>query len=175
MGWEGYHLFLFDIRAVKYGSFDLHVQSPDVSLQQFGFRKNDKFSYIYDMGDHWEHEIRIEAFNAPTPKKTYPVCTGGSGVCPPEDCGGPHGFLERRVEAKSYEAWMDMGVMEDFLKEMLTTDDSTRPVSDFMSDDIEVAMERMVARKPFLDGSFKRGPVNKRLRAGEHLEMMHQQ
>lgn len=83
MGWEGIHLFLFEVHAVQYGSFELHAGNPDVSLQQFGFRENERFSYVYDMGNNWEHEIRVEAINPP-PKKTYPACIGGSGACPPD-------------------------------------------------------------------------------------------
>lgn len=98
MGWEGIHLFLFDVYAVRYGSFELHAANPDVSLQEFGLRANERFLYIYDMGDYWEHEIRIEAINPP-PKKSYPVCVAGSGACPPEDCGGVYGYQERRDEA----------------------------------------------------------------------------
>ena len=30
------------------------------------------------------------------PKRTYPVCVGGQRAAPPEDCGGPWAFLERR-------------------------------------------------------------------------------
>jgi len=175
MGWEGYHLFQFDVYAVKYGSFELNAGSADTSIKQFEFRTNDKFSYVYDMGDYWEHEVRVEAFNAAAARKTYPNCTGGSGACPPEDCGGPRGFLERRDETASYEAWIDMGVMTEFLKDVVDANKPNALVSDFMSDEVEVAMRRMAARKPFVEGSFARGPVNKRLRAGEHLEMMHQQ
>lgn len=106
MGWEGIHLFLFEIYAVRYGSFELHAANPDVPMGQFGFRENDRFSYVYDMGDNWEHEIRIEVINPPVKKpKSYPVCIGGSGACPPEDCGGPHGYLERRDEIDGYDAW----------------------------------------------------------------------
>ena len=50
-----------------------------------------------------------------------------------------------------------------------------RPVSDFMSDDVESAMERMVARKPFVEGKFSRGAVNKRFRSGDHRDLMRQQ
>ena len=175
MGWEGYHLYLFDVYAMKYGSFELHAGSADISIQQFEFRKNDKFSFIYDMGDHWEHEVRVEVFTPPAARKAYPICTGGSGSCPPEDCGGPNGFLERREETKSYEAWMDMGVMEGFLKDVVDAEDPNRPVSDFMSDDVEAAMERIAARKPFVEGKFSRGAVNKRFRAGEHRDLMRQQ
>jgi hypothetical protein len=101
MGWEGIHLFLFYVYTVRYGSFELHAATPDVSLQEFGLRKNARFSYIYDMGDHWEHEIRVEAINPPA-KQHYPTCIGGSGACPPEDCGGVDGYLERRDEAEGY-------------------------------------------------------------------------
>jgi len=175
MGWEGIHLFLFYVRAVRYGSFELHAASSDISLQQFGLRENERFSYVYDMGDHWEHEVRVEAISDATLKKSYPVCTGGSGACPPEDCGGVHGYHERRDEADGYDAWKDMGVMADFLEDVVAADTPNRPVSDFMSDDVETAMERMIARKPFVEENFSRGTVSKRFRAGEHLELMHQQ
>ena len=175
MGWEGIHLFLFDIHAVRYGSFELHAANPDVSLQRFGLRENERFSYVYDMSDHWEHEIRVEAITAEDPKKSYPICTGGSGACPPEDCGGPHGYLERRDEAEGYDAWRDMDIMTAFLEDVVAADTPDRPVSNFMSDDVEAAMERMVARKPFVEGKFSRGAVNKRLRAGDHRQLMRQQ
>ena len=42
MGWEGIHLFLFDVYAVRYGSFELHAADPDVPLQLFDFRKNER-------------------------------------------------------------------------------------------------------------------------------------
>ena len=113
MGWEGIHLFLFDVHALRYGSFELHAGNPEIQLDQFGLRENERFSYVYDMGDHWEHEIRLEAINPP-PKKTYPICTGGSEACPPGDCGGAHGYQERRDEADEYDAWRDMCVMSDF-------------------------------------------------------------
>jgi hypothetical protein len=60
IGWEGIHLFEFKIRAVGYASPELCGESPEIPLKHFRFRKNAKFTYLYDMGDGWEHEIRIE-------------------------------------------------------------------------------------------------------------------
>ena len=138
MGWKGVHLFLFNVNAVRYGSFELHVANPDVPLQDFGYRGKERFSYIYDMGDHWEHEIRIEAVN-PQPKKSYLTCIGGSGTCPPEDCGGPHGYLERRDETESYDAWRDLHIMIGFFEGVVATDAPDRQVSDFLTADVEAA------------------------------------
>lgn len=104
MGWEGIHLYLFDVHAVNYGSFELFAENPDVPLQQFDFRKNDKVTYVYDMGDHWQHEVRIEGFHSPNIRKLYPTCISEAGACLPEDCGGTQGFLEHLEEAGSYDA-----------------------------------------------------------------------
>ena len=59
MGWEGIHLYYFDIHAVRYGSIDLHAEIPDTPLSRFGFREGDRFAYLYDMGDYWDHEVRM--------------------------------------------------------------------------------------------------------------------
>ncbi len=68
-----------------------------------------------------------------------------------------------------------MDIKEGFLECIVAADAPDRPVPDFMSDDVEAAMERMVARKPFLEGKFSRGAVNKRFRAGDHRDLKRQQ
>ena len=69
---------------MHYGSVELSTESPDIALSRFRFRERDRFAYLYDMGDFWEHEVRIEKFLERSSKKTSPVCTDGSGACPPE-------------------------------------------------------------------------------------------
>ena len=64
-----------------------------------------------------------------------------------------------------------METMTEFLEDIVAADDSRRSVFD----DVEMAMERMVARKPYLDGKFSCGAVNKRVWTGAHRELMHQQ
>ena len=126
MGWEGVHQFLFDICAVRYGSFELHAANSDVPLLKFDFSVNERFSCIHDMGDHWEHEIRVEAIDPPS-KKFHPICVGGSGACPPEDCGGAFGYLECREEAEGHDARRDMVIMAGFLEYIVAADAPDRP------------------------------------------------
>jgi hypothetical protein len=39
MGWEGIHLYVFLLRAARYGSWELSASSPDVTLAALRFRK----------------------------------------------------------------------------------------------------------------------------------------
>lgn len=176
MGWESLHLYAFNVRGAHYGSIELCMGDPRTLLSQFGFRANDKFEYTYDMNDQWVHEIRVERLEASGPNTSYPVCTGGAGICPPEECGGPHGYFEWKDEAEGYQAYMDMDVVAGFLEDVAAADTPDRPVSDFMSEEVEAAMERVAARKPFMEmGKFSKGVVNKRFRSGDHRDLMHQQ
>ena len=100
-GWSDSHLHRFRIHGRDYGvsrpggpgfAQDAH----QVRLADFKFRRNERFLYEYDFGDRWNHEVRIEGGLAEEPKRSYPVCVGGQRQAPPEDCGGPWAFLQRR-------------------------------------------------------------------------------
>ena len=93
MGWEGIHLYQFCLRGARYGSWELSTSSPEVTLASLRLRKGARFTYEYDLNIPWRHEIRIESQSGTDKGKTYPVCTGGGGACPLEDCGGPAGFI----------------------------------------------------------------------------------
>lgn len=175
MGWEGIHLFAFEIGAVQYGPFDLHVASADVSISQFDFRQNAKFSYTYDMGDNWAHEVRVEGFEAADPTKTYPICIGGSGACPPEECGGPEGYLARRDEANGYDVWQDLEALASFGQDLLDRHDTGQTLEGIDLDNLEYVLDRMTAREPYQDTSFSRRDVNTQFRGGRHRDLMHQQ
>ena len=64
-------------------------------LQEIAVRKGARFIYTYDMGDGWEHEIRVEEISEGSPEQVR--CLEGARSCPPEDCGGPYGY-ERLLE-----------------------------------------------------------------------------
>lgn len=174
MGWENMRLYYFDVHAVRYGSLDLSAADPDIALSRFGLYAGERFAYLYDMGDFWKHEVHVEKLLERNPKKTYPVCTGGAGVCPPEDFGGASGYLKWREEATGSDArsrllliaGFEAGVRKGRPSRMLTDDDREA---------IENALERMAARAPFLETTFSRGVVNQEFRDGRHLRMIRQQ
>ena len=60
MGWEGIHLYVFRLRAARYGSWELSASSPDVTLADLRFRKGARLIYEYDLNIPWRHEVRIE-------------------------------------------------------------------------------------------------------------------
>lgn len=98
MGWTDSHLNRFVIRGKEYGVAHIGGMSftdnpRAVRLDGFHFRRYERFLYEYDFHDKWRHEIRLEGRSPLDSQKIYPVCIGGSRNVPPEDCGGPRGFL----------------------------------------------------------------------------------
>ncbi len=100
-GWTDTHLHRFVIHGKDYGIARLgglsFADDPTrVRLADLGFRPQERFTYQYDYGDDWQHEVRVEQIRPLDPRRTYPVCLGGARAAPPEDCGGPWAFLDRR-------------------------------------------------------------------------------
>jgi hypothetical protein len=100
-GWRDLHLHKFRIHGRDYGvnrvgGLWFSHDARTVPLADFQFRSNERFLYEYDFGDGWQHVVRVERRLAVEPRRTYPVCVGGQRAAPPEDCGGPWAFLERR-------------------------------------------------------------------------------
>lgn len=175
MGWEGVHLFLFELRAADYGHHMVASRSAAVTLDALALRRGEKLRYVYDMGDYWEHELRVEGFSEPSASARYPRCVGGSGTCPPEDCGGPHGYSARREEAVGYEALCDVEDMVETVREILAAEPE-RPIrkDDPRFNDLVATVERLEVRARFLETRFSRAEVNERLGRGDHLDLQHQ-
>ena len=84
MGWEGYHLHKFSILEDE--------EDETQTLAELCGDELFSFSYLYDFGDMWEHEIKVEKRLAGKSIQNYPVCLAGKQACPPEDCGGDWGY-----------------------------------------------------------------------------------
>ena len=176
MGWEGIHLYQFCLRSRRYGSWEVSASSPDVTLAELKLRRGVRFTYEYDLNIPWRHEVRIEENRLEAePGKVLPRCMAGDGACPPEDCGGPWGYLAGLDDASSWDALEDLHTMADILREAML---ENRP--EVLRDEdkrwqLENALERAKARERARGCPFVQRSVNARLRKGEHLVLMHQQ
>ena len=176
MVWEGIHLYNFQLRAGRYGSSEVATSSPDVTLATLRFRRGARFIYEYDLNIPWGHEVRIEDRLEPEVRKTYPICTGGGGACPPEDCGGPESFMARRDDGFSFDALEDLDAMVEVLQQVALKDGSEPLALDQETRwRLEDALDRAKAREEARGRPFSRREVNVSLRDGEHHNLMHQQ
>lgn len=123
-GWQDYHLFQFCEK--EFDSFEV-IGIPDPDFDEFDTKdskkikinkifksEGQKYTYIYDFGDNWEHTITLEKILA----FKFPVgeLVDGKGACPPEDCGGIHGFNEmkkilsnpKHPEYESMVEWLEL-------------------------------------------------------------------
>jgi hypothetical protein len=100
MGWYNSHLHLFEVHGTRYGEPDPDFDDDDtvnekaVRLDKLLGRKGARMMYLYDFGDGWEHDVRVEDIFPADPKVKYPVCVEGKRACPPEDVGGTWGYAE---------------------------------------------------------------------------------
>jgi hypothetical protein len=100
--WTNSHLFLFKIGSMKF----VHTQDWEEDSYRFqaaelaslgGFipklvSKGSTFSYIYDMGDDWVHEILVENIED-SPKTLFgAICLDGKRAGPPENIGSVPGY-----------------------------------------------------------------------------------
>lgn len=93
MGWTDSHLHQFSTAAgLRYGIKGPGLEEdPDeldentVALPVLG----ERFAYLYDFGDGWEHDVQVLGPGGPVPG-----VVDGQGACPPEDVGGAYGYQD---------------------------------------------------------------------------------
>lgn len=98
MGWKFKHGHGFDVHGEPFSEEGPDETVEDVCLDDLELRARQKFQYTYDFCDDWKHEITVEKVTEASIDEAK--CTGGSGACPPEDCGGIHRYYSW-VEAYS--------------------------------------------------------------------------
>jgi hypothetical protein len=99
-GWQDYHLYDFLVGESRFEAPDPEAEGENarrVRLRAFGFKATDRFSYRYDWGDGWEHEIVVKEVlpvgRGPDDPR-LPALLGGARAGPHEDSGGPHGYAD---------------------------------------------------------------------------------
>jgi hypothetical protein len=99
-GWEDCHLHEFAFGNTRYEPPGPPSELPDdEALSTIGVRLDHaldgsrQFCYAYDFGDRWQHLITAEEW-VPADTLIVPTCVDGANACPPEDVGGPHGYMD---------------------------------------------------------------------------------
>jgi hypothetical protein len=99
MGWDNYHLYSFSVGGQRYSEPDRTSEmgmanASRAKLSRLIPRPKRKFRYTYDFGDNWEHDILVEKILPRQEGAPYPIVLEGKRACPPEDVGGPWGYME---------------------------------------------------------------------------------
>lgn len=119
MGWTQSHLYQFEVGDKDIGEPDGEDVLPLQSAKRTQLRRiapdaGATFSYLYDFGDGWQHQIVVEQVLPPEDGAHYPRCLAGKRACPPEDCGGVWGYEHlllvlrnrRHPEYKELKEWV---------------------------------------------------------------------
>lgn len=134
MGWEDMHLHAFQIGDKRNG-IDIGIPMEDdmpwsnatmlagwdVPIANHLDKPGTRCTYLYDFGDDWSHKVVLEAVVPREPKLKYPRCLAGARACPPEDCGGVHGYAR----------------LCDVLKNPSKTDEEAEELLDWLGDDFD--------------------------------------
>lgn len=130
MGWENAHLFEFSNKEISIlpgededdfmGVGDTEgIDMGEITVEEVLKKKGAKIKYTYDFGDNWEHQIVVEEIEKDNGILLHgAICLKGKGNCPPEDCGGPWGYMQmleavsdpKHPEYENYREWLG----EDF-------------------------------------------------------------
>lgn len=123
-GWTDSHLHEFTIGEKRYTL--PHADDAMDDIERLDERRaylnrlltvDDRFVYLYDFGDSWNHVITVESFKPiDNDPHGHAWIEGGARACPPEDVGGVHGYHEflesiltnpHSERSKELLAWVD--------------------------------------------------------------------
>lgn len=125
MGWEGYHLHMFEIGDLHFGALDEDdddvIDERRITVRQLLPRVGSQLRWVYDFGDNWNHDVIVDTIEESSAGARAPMCTAGAQACPPEDCGGVGGYGELRAvladpaheEYEHLRAWAGAGFDAD--------------------------------------------------------------
>lgn len=126
MGWKNAHLYFFtqtknenpiEYRLPEYAQEDepYHGNNPrNFKLKDIFSKAGEEIEYLYDFGDHWQHQVIFKGRKYERTTFGFPACTAGSMACPPEDVGGTHGYKillkaienKQKRELEEYKEWL---------------------------------------------------------------------
>ena len=101
MGWTNSHIYQFnhgeniiaDTRLVD-DELGPVTDVKDVMVTQVFSHVGNTVTYEYDFGDGWMHHLELVDRSIHPTQEVLPLVISGENACPPEDCGGIHGYKE---------------------------------------------------------------------------------
>lgn len=173
MGWEDRHLHAFYTGDGSYGrdgqrfemQFSLDedddgtsIAEDNISVDRLLAQVGDTLGYQYDFGDNWEHRLVVEAVGSAADHTVR--CLDGEGTCPPEDCGGGHGYTDflktladpSREEHAHYREWAG-----SFEADRFQVDESNARIAERGA--LTELSQRIVRAAPLLGRIFERAPL----------------
>lgn len=121
-GWPNTHLHDFEVSGIRFAIVDDEIEDEILAVDEQAAplgavaRQGSHFTYRYDFGDDWEHDVLVERMR-PADESALIACTGGEHACPPEDCGGPPGYAKLLKTGYSPPAF-DIKVVNEQLAEL---------------------------------------------------------
>lgn len=99
MGWTGEHNHQFYVGKIFYNMSSATGEEKEYDEAKYDLQSLEEamkwcFTYIYDAGDGWEHEILLEETKPPDSSFKAPVIVAGERAAPPEDIGSVHVYEE---------------------------------------------------------------------------------
>ena len=102
MGWKNYHLYQFEVGELVIADkrlWDEEEMGPitdvkEVSVGEVFTKVGITAVYEYDFGDGWMHHLELVDRSIHPTQEVCPLVVSGENACPPEDCGGIHGYKE---------------------------------------------------------------------------------
>ena len=100
MGWKNYHLYQFemgkslfaDSRMWDEDEMDPITDVKETALADVFTKPGTRAMYEYDFGDGWMHLVELVERSETNVTEPLPVVISVENACPPEDCGGLHGY-----------------------------------------------------------------------------------
>lgn len=118
-GWQDYHLYDFRVGERRFEAAHPEADGEDsssVRLRDLDLDAGARFTYTYDFGDDWEHDVVVEHVRPAVRERGEPILPallGGARAGPHEDSGGPPGYQAmvealadpRHPEHRDYRDW----------------------------------------------------------------------
>lgn len=144
LGWTDSHLYEFRIKDTRFGIPFPDMDAGDaprdadktILAQALKDTRAKSFKYLYDFGDGWKHSIKIEGIRPAAQEGTYPRLVEATGRCPPEDIGGPWGYMDfldviADPEDEGHEEMLEWLGEDTFDPNLVDTDAIDHTLADF--------------------------------------------